>query len=94
VKVCEICIYLQNPVWLYKYYSADVYQRHSAGEKRFVLDPRDDVVQRPGGVEEDGTDGQPPVVDGSIEEDEEAMPDAEDKLQSRSETARSLVQEI
>jgi hypothetical protein len=94
VKVCEICIYLQNPVWLYKYYSADVYKRHSAGEKRFVLDPCDDVVQRPGGVEEDGTDGQPPVVDGSIEEDEEAMPDAEDKLQLRSETARSSVQEI
>lgn len=41
-------------------------------------------MQGPRSVQEDGADGQPPVVDGRVEEHEETMPDAEYKLPSRS----------
>jgi hypothetical protein len=37
-------------------------------------------MQGPGGVEEDGADRQPPIVDGALEEYEETVPDAEYKL--------------
>jgi len=56
VKVCEIGVYFQNPIRLYKYYGSNIDERHSAGEKGPILQPGDDVVQRPGRVEEDGAD--------------------------------------
>jgi hypothetical protein len=46
-------------------------------------------MQGPGSVKEDGTNGKPPVVDGTLEEYEEAVPDAEYKLFSRLETCSS-----
>lgn len=80
VKICKICINLQNPIRLYENDGDDIYKRHATGEEWFILNPCNDVVQGPRSIEEDGADGQPPVVDGRIEEDEEAVPDAEYKL--------------
>lgn len=84
MEVGEVGIDLQNPVWLYKYDGPNIEERHSAREERFVLDPRDDVVQGPGDVKEDGTEGQPPLVDRILEEYKEAVPDTEDQLRWRS----------
>lgn len=92
MKVGEICIYFQYPIRLYKQYCSYIYERYSVGEKRFVLEPCDDIVQGPGNIEEDGTDGQPPVVDWSFEEYKEAMPDAKDKLSLWSATTGAFVE--
>jgi hypothetical protein len=80
VKVCKVGVYFQNPIRLHKYNRSDIDEGHSAGEKGPVLQPSDDVMQRPGRVEEDGADRQPPVVDRGVEEDEEAVPDTKDQL--------------
>lgn len=84
MKVGEVRIDLQDPVRLYKYYGSNVDPRHAAGEEGFVLEPCDDIVQGPRSVEKDGTDGEPPVVDRTIKEYEEAVPHAEDELHERS----------
>lgn len=88
MEVCEVGVYFQNPIRLCKNYGSNIDKRHSAGEKRFVLEPGDDIVQRPGSVEEDGADREPPLVDGGIEEYEEAVPDTKYQLHLGSETAR------
>lgn len=83
MKVCEVCIYFQDPIGLCQDHSTNVEIRHPAGEKGFVLDPGDDIMQRPGSVEEDGADGQPPTVDGCVEEYEEAVPKTKYQLRQR-----------
>ena len=86
MKICEVCVYFEDPIRLYEDHGTNIYKRHPAGEERFILDPCNDVVQGPGRVQEDRADGQPPAVDGGVEKDEEAVPDTEDQLCPRSAT--------
>ena len=88
MEVCEIGVDFQNPIWLCEYDGANIQERDSARKKGLVFEPRDNIMQGPGSVQEDGTNGKPPIVHGTLEEDEEAVPDAEYKLLSRSEIAR------
>lgn len=79
----KVCGNLEYPVRLCEGDSDDVYQANTPAEERFDLDPGDDVVQRPAGVEEYGSNAYIPAIVGSVREDEGALEHAEDELSSQ-----------
>ena len=81
MEVGEVGIDLNDPVWLDKDDGADVEEADGPGEKGFVLHPRNNVMEGPGHVERNGANGQPPIIDRNVEEDGEALPNAEDELE-------------
>ena len=80
MKVGEVGVYLHDPVRLNKHYGADEDIADRFREERLDLHPCNDIVQRPGGVQEDGGDGEPPGVDWAGEEQPESLPDTKDEL--------------
>jgi hypothetical protein len=54
VEVGEVGIDLHDPIWLGQDDGADEEPAPPLGQERFQLHPSDDVMQTPGGVEEDG----------------------------------------
>ena len=55
VKVKEARDHFHNPVWLNQDDSDDVEHADFLAQERFVLDPRNDVVQGPACVEKDAS---------------------------------------
>lgn len=80
VEVGEVCVDFEDPVGLGEDDGPDVEEGDGAREEGFDFHPCDDVVERPGGVEEDGADGEPPGIDGGVKEEPEALPDSEYQL--------------
>ena len=82
--MCEKCLqvgdHLNDPVRLGKDDSGDVEDTSPSRQEWLVLHPSNDVVKTPGEVEEDGRDGEVPIVDGRISEDEGTMERATYKL--------------
>jgi len=81
VEEGEVGVYFDDPVGEGEDDGDDEDAARVGGQEGLDLHPRDDVVQAPGHVERDGADGEPPSVDGVIEEDPEAVPDAEEQLE-------------
>lgn len=81
MEVGKVCVDFDDPVGLDEQDGADEDEAGGTGEERLDLHPGDDIVQRPRGVEQDGADAEPPAVGGRVEQDPEAVPDAEDQLE-------------
>ena len=67
VEVGEVCVYLDNPVWLHQDHGPNKDEADPAGEKWFDLHPRNDIVEGPRDVEWDCGHRQPPGIDGRVE---------------------------
>ena len=67
VEVCEVGIYLGDPVWDGEYDSADEESTPPFRQKRPQLHPGDYIVEDPRRVQRYGRDGEPPGVDRLIE---------------------------
>jgi hypothetical protein len=73
VEVGKVGVQLQHPVRLNENNCPNVYQVTSSLQKRTVLHPGNDIVQRPGRYKRDGSRRQIPAPGRGVEEGEEAV---------------------
>ena len=78
VEVCEIGVYLEDPIGLSKYDCPYIKQGHSTTQKRLILHPRDDIVQTPRHVQSDSGNRKIPAVCWFLCENESAVAHAKD----------------
>jgi hypothetical protein len=70
----KIGVYLKHPIWQCKDNGTNKDPTDRSAEEWPNLKPRNNVVQQPGGVQENGGARQPPGMDRRLEEQPETLP--------------------